>query len=261
METVSMTSIIGMIMTMIISIGLPIVLMIIAWKKLHAKPVNFIIGALTFIVFALILEQILHTVVIKVTGGAVLNNVWLKALYGGLAAGVFEETGRLVSMKRFMKKPLTKENAIMYGIGHGGTEAIIIVGLTAISNIVTSIMINSGSLLKSMEVLDDSIRETAMTQLSALWTTPSYQFYMGGVERIIAIVLHICLSYIVYTAVKNNKIIFYFISISIHFAIDAITVVTAAYLNVAAVEIILAVLVAAIAIFTYHKYRLDITNT
>ena len=37
-----------------------------------------------------------------------------------VAAGVFEETGRLLAMKFCMKKDLDKKNAIMYGIGHGG---------------------------------------------------------------------------------------------------------------------------------------------
>lgn len=50
---------------------------------------SFFIGAATFIVFALILEQILHIVVIKATGTALTGNIWLYALYGGLAAGIF----------------------------------------------------------------------------------------------------------------------------------------------------------------------------
>ena len=33
---------------------------------------------------------------------------------------VFEETGRLIAMKFWMKKWLDFPNALMYGIGHGG---------------------------------------------------------------------------------------------------------------------------------------------
>ena len=42
-------------------------------------------------------------------------------------------------------------------------------------------------------------------QLKALWELPAYQFYLGGVERISAIVLQICLSVLVYKAVKTEN--------------------------------------------------------
>ena len=49
-------------------------------------------------------------------------------LYGGLMAGVFEETGRYVSFKWFLKKETRIQDGLSYGIGHGGIEAMLIVG-------------------------------------------------------------------------------------------------------------------------------------
>ena len=51
---------------------------------------------------------------------ALTGNIWFYALYGGIAAGVFEETGRFTAMKFWMKKSLSKESSFMYGVGHGG---------------------------------------------------------------------------------------------------------------------------------------------
>ena len=95
---------------------------------------------------ALVLEQVFHFVIVKLTGNVLLDNIWLYAIYGGLAAGLFEETGRLAAMGLCMKKRLDKQNAIMYGIGHGGIEAILIAGLSGISNIISAILVNSGML-------------------------------------------------------------------------------------------------------------------
>ncbi|MDE6674072.1 MAG: hypothetical protein K2K19_04555, partial [Acetatifactor sp.] len=55
---VPMANIIGIIVSFIISVGLPIALCIIVRRKTKARISSFFIGAATFFVFALILEQI-----------------------------------------------------------------------------------------------------------------------------------------------------------------------------------------------------------
>ena len=44
-----------------------------------------------------------------------------------------------------------------------------------------------------------------VSQLSALWTTPAPLFFVSGIERISAIILHIGLSLLIYRAVKAGK--------------------------------------------------------
>jgi len=39
-------------------------------------------------------------------------------------AGVFEECGRHIVLKYLLKKDRTRENAVLYGIGHGGIEGM-----------------------------------------------------------------------------------------------------------------------------------------
>ena len=246
--TISAASIIGMIFTLIISAGLPIALGIIVYKKTHAKISSCFIGCGIFVVFALILEKILHAIVFAVTGNALQNNIFLYGLYGGLAAALFEETGRLVAMKLFMKKDLDRENALMYGVGHGGAEAILIVGLTYINNLIISFMINTGGIQLTMSQLDSAMQETIYWQLQALWQTPAYHFYMAGVERLSAIVLQICLSVLVYKCVKTGQKKFYAGALMLHFVVDFVTVVTAGLgMPIWAVEIEIVVIVAIIA--------------
>ena len=122
--TVSGASLGGMIFSLILSIGLPIALLILVKNKLKANLTSFVIGSAVFIVFALVLESLMHSVVLTATGTLLTDNLILYGLYGGLAAALFEETGRLIAMKFFMKDSLNKPNTLMYGIGHGGIEAI-----------------------------------------------------------------------------------------------------------------------------------------
>ncbi len=231
----------GMIFSMVISITIPVVLLIIAKVKYKAKISTFFIGAGIFILFALILEQILHFVVITAVGGTdkLQSNLLLYALYGGLAAAVFEETGRFIAFKFLMKKRNDRNNAFMYGIGHGGIEAIIIIGLGSISNIATAIMINNGLMQTTLELLDEATKAATYEQLSQLWTLPSYQFFLSGTERISAIALHIGLTFIMYRGVKYGENKNMFIAYLIHFIVDALTVIMSGFIPVALTEVII----------------------
>lgn len=245
----------GIIFSLCISIALPVVLLIVVHKKTKARMAMAVIGAATFFLFAMVLEQILHAVVLGVGGERITGNIWIYGLYGGLAAGLFEEVGRFVVMRFAMKKQLNLPNALMYGVGHGGIEAILIVGLASVSNLVTSIMINAGTLEASLGALDQATKEATLTQLSALWTTPSYQFFLSGIERIVAVTLHIALSVLVFQAVKLGKKRYWFLAFAIHVGVDFATVIAANYLNLVLVEVMLAVLVAGVVALTISLCR------
>lgn len=253
--TVPGANIASMLATLVICLGLPIVLCIV-WKvKSGAKLSSFFIGCGTFVVFALILEQILHTVVRTLAGGLLTDHLWLYAVYGGTAAGLFEETGRLLAMRFCMRKSLNRENAIMYGIGHGGVEAILITGVAYVSNLVIAFMINTGGLGVMMEAVDAQTGELLFAQLSQLWELPAGQFLLAGVERIAAILLHISLSWLVYRAVEGRRPGFYILAVLIHFLVDAGTVLLIHALPVAAVEGILLALTLAMVFGVACDYR------
>lgn len=245
----------GIIFSLCASMLVPIALMIIVRKKTKAELTMVAIGAATFFLFAMVLEQICHAIVIGATGESLTGNIWLYALYGGLAAGLFEEIGRYIAMRYFIKRKLNLPNALMYGVGHGGFEAVVIIGMANISNLVAAIMINSGSMEVSLRALDQATRDQSVQQLSALWTAPAYQFFLGGVERILAITIHIALSVLVFQAVKLGRKSYWILAFAIHMAIDAVTVIIAKYLDMVLVEVLLAVMVAGLVALTVSLCR------
>lgn len=78
----------------LVGVAVPVAL---AWwlvKKQKARLRTILIGAATFIVFALLLEPVVHQIVLKGPHGpAIIGNVWFYALYGGLAAGAETRSG------------------------------------------------------------------------------------------------------------------------------------------------------------------------
>ena len=255
MNTVSTASILGMAVSLILSVGLPIALYIVLKVKTKAKFTDMLLGAVTFILFALFLEQILHIIMRSIFGEKLTGNLWLYALYGGAAAAVFEECGRLVAMKVFLRNRLEKENALMYGLGHGGIEAVLVGGFTCLSNLATVALINGGTLETALAGLDEAARASSMATISQLWTLPSYIFYMTGIERVTAAVLQLSLSYLMYRAVRYHRWGFFAAAMGIHFAVDAATVILSKYLPIPALEAILAVAVVLVAFSAARLYR------
>ena len=97
----------------------------------------------------------------------------------------------------------------------------------------------------------------AQQSVTLLATLPSYQFLLSGVERLLAIALHIALSVIVWFAVKwNGKFCLYPAAILIHFAVDAAAALLSGLdVNVILIEIVVAVLTAAAALFARRLWR------
>ena len=254
--TVSSASIIGMIFSCAVSIVLPVALAIIAAVRLKAKILSFFIGALCFLLSAMVLESMLHRYVIAAVGSDFFaDHIVLYALYGGLAAAVFEETGRFLMMKFLMKNRSSKENAVMFGIGHGGLEAMLIVGLTYVSNLMIALVINEGKMDQLLSVIDVSQRQETFDQLSVLWTTEAAEMYLPGIERISAIALQICLSVIVYRAVSEKKWIYYLYAFLIHMFVDTGVVLMVNAVSPYIVELALFVETGVIAYFTFRMYK------
>ena len=191
-------SIVGMAVSAVIAIGLPVVLFFGLRKKMGLRVPPLLVGAAVFIVFALVLESLMHRVVLQPQADGTIalkvQHPALYVLYAIFAAGVFEETGRLVGFTLLKKRFHGVRTGVSYGIGHGGIEAVLLAGVTLIGSIVLALMLNAGLKLPA------GTEATA----TALTTTPSGLFLVSGLERVFAIGIHIALSILVWIAVTHK---------------------------------------------------------
>lgn len=255
-------SIVFMAVSMLITVGLPVALYIIFHKQFGGKFLPAIIGALAFIVFALVLESLLHQLVLRPdeTGSiALLQKPFLYVLYGTLVAGVFEETARFVSFLFLRRNYHGVGNALTYGVGHGGAEAILLVGFAMFNNIVLALTINNGGLGAILAPLDAATAAQVQAGADQMIGYPPYMFLLAGAERVFALVIHIALSVLVYYAVtRAGKWWLYPAAILLH----ALCNVPAALLQagvlsdmllVEALTLLMAVFCAVLAVITYRK--------
>ena len=88
LNTISGLAIAGVICSVVLSMGVPIALFIAGRVKLKARISSFFIGAGTFLLFAMLLEQQLHVLVIQFCGLNAQSRPWLYFVYAALAAAV-----------------------------------------------------------------------------------------------------------------------------------------------------------------------------
>ncbi len=171
--------------------------MLLWWKKRSgAKLGCFLAGAFCFFVFARLLEPLLHAYCL--TGNNPVSAFLLASpvactVYGTLAAGLFEETGRLFAYRVLLKKHREPSCAVAYGIGHGGCEILLILGL----NYALLMLVKQGVPLGD---------ESAMAPLCAAadaitWPTAGF----AVLERVSAMMLQIGLSMIVFVAARQKS--------------------------------------------------------
>lgn len=238
----------AMLAVALFTVAVPLGLMLVLHRR-GGKWSTFLVGAGTFVLFALVLEQGLHAaVLLSPLGATIQGNIWLYGLYGGLAAGLFEETGRLVAFRFFLKRELRPITALTYGVGHGGIEAILITGMTMVSNIVLVSMASAGAITDPL----------VLAQLEALTATPAGMFLWAAFERCSAILLHIANSVLVFAAVRQKKVGLYVLAILFHAGCNFMAVVLNRYVPVAVTELAVlafAVLVALLAKKVYGNLQ------
>lgn len=189
------------IINIIICFGIPLgyLVYIIATKKASAK--YYFCGVMVFLVSQVFLRlPIIEKLLPKMDWYLFMQNVYpvIYCIFLGITAGIFEECGRYIGFKVFLKNNRTLENGIAFGMGHGGIEAMLIAGL---SNVQELILILNGN--------DAILRNSGY-----------FQILSSGIERISCIAIHVGLTLIVLYGVKIGKKRYLLLAILIHGIID-----------------------------------------
>ena len=240
-----LTTIIVLIAVALMTLLLPLGIMLFLRRR-GGTWTAFLTGAGTFVLFAMVLEPILHNLVLRSSAGAAIQgNILLYGLYGGFAAGLFEETGRLLAFRFVLKGHPARITALSYGIGHGGIEALLLVGLTMVANLLLGLSHAAGAPLP----------QEAAAAAEAILTTPASLFLWSSLERLSAMALHLSLSVLVFTSVRTGKRWLFPAAIATHAAVNFAAVVANTHLPVAATEAIVLLLTVLAALWAARIYQ------
>lgn len=255
---VSTISLLGMVFTLLVSIAAPVVLAIILYRRHRYHPLSLVVGAAVFVISQIIIRIPLLSALAGTSWHQKYSSslIYLLLIYA-LSAGLFEETGRFIGFRFFRKNHLDWKNAVSFGIGHGGIEAALLVGMQSVNNLTISLMINSGSFDTLMA---PSLGDQAELVKEALTGTPPAHFFLAGVERLAVLPVHIILSIIVCLAVVKRKYVLVLLAILLHGIVNAPAVLASPYaLSVYVIEgmIIVMSVIAIWAIFKSKRWFPD----
>ena len=175
------------------------------------------LGAVAFFASSQVLEKIVHLLVLHPqkdgTVPLMSENPLLYVIYGISMAALFEETARLIFFKWLEKKrTLEDSDALAYGLGHGGLE-LIYIGIASLLNLFILFSAVESQNPNIMQLLPEST-------LATINNLAAWQIYLLGLERILALLLQVGLTFWVYQAVRQKKWIYLVAAYGLHALFD-----------------------------------------
>lgn len=186
--------------TLLVSLVLPVaVLAVLSRKwKLNHIPSAWFLGALGFF----IPQMLIRTRVLENFAANpgfqtfVKNHYLLYCLILAFTAGAFELAGRYGVAKVLKREPMTFRRSLAAGLGHGGIEAMLLIGITYINNLIYMGMIQAGSfdavIAQSAAAGVDPAQLYAIQD--ALVNTSPAMYLLAGYERLLTMVCHAAMS-------------------------------------------------------------------
>ena len=232
------------LMNPLLMIGIPLGLGLYLNRRWSLSWRFFLVGAVTFIG-----SQVLHIPFnllllapiadkLGLIGAEQFLPIAIYAILLGLSAGLFEEGARYIVYRLWLKDVKRWEEAVFFGAGHGGVEAVLLGGLALFAFFQATAYRDADlTRLVSPQQLD-----LARAQLDAYWTAPWYAAILGAVERSLAIVIQICLAVLVFQAVVERKMLWLGVAVTWHMVVDALAVLGLPYWGVYLTVGVLAIL-------------------
>ena len=202
----------SLIITVILMVVIPVAFFL-CWRRKHKAQTTIrwlIAGAVGFILSARVLELGVHYFCILADNPVsrfINGNTAAYVLYGTLMAGLFEECGRHIILKYILKKNRSRENAVLYGIGHGGIEILTVLLPGMITYLAAAVLFSAGDTENALRALNIT-EENAAAALPAVQAAAAFGYPMMAMnvfERLLAMFVHIGLTVVVYDGVVRAK--------------------------------------------------------
>ncbi len=207
---VGTSAIIAVCVTLFLTLLLPLILYVAYGVKNKGQGVwtAWLLGAAGFFLFQIIIRiPVLNALSLNQSFQAFAAGHYVLYCLGlAFTAGLFEVAGRYMAA-RIMAKQLTFRKGFAAGMGHGGIEAILLVGMTYVNNLLYILMINSGTFDRLIQQTQQLGVDTGALYAArnALISTEPALFYLAGYERILTMVFHVAMSLLVCYFVWRKK--------------------------------------------------------
>lgn len=218
--------------TLFLSLVLPILVLIVMGIKNKGKGIwsAWFLGAAGFFISQIVVRLPLLNILSGMASfqSFAREHYFLYALLLAFTAGLFELAGRFAAAK-FLGKNRTFRRSLAAGLGHGGIESIVLVGLTYINNLVYLFLIQSGAfdaMIAQTEAMGVDSAQLVAVRDTLLQVSASL-FLAAGVERVLTMVSHAAMSVIVcYGVAVKHPLPWMLLCLGMHTLLDTTVAAT-----------------------------------
>lgn len=178
------------LLVLLVCFLLPVLLLALLMRKKRSVLLMFCLGMLAFFLSQMVLRIPLLQLLQRQLSFSMftLSSPVLYLLFLAFTAGVFEEVARFLCFRSTRKRHDELWDALAFGLGHGGIEAMLLVGIPLLQ-------------------FDVSMNNVVVACF----------------ERVTTIALHVALSIIVWKGVQKHQLRYLFIAIFLHMGVNSLT--------------------------------------
>ena len=154
--------------------------------KYRKSVLPFFMGAAAFIVSQLLLRTPLLQLVLPRFQWYVamsVQNYYGYWIFLGMTAGIFEETARWICFRYLLKKRRRFSDGIVFGLGHGGAEALLITGIGYLNNFIVAWVLAGGGNLTQSFGIERKISAGSFGGNSGPWDYRCFHRILAGGRR------------------------------------------------------------------------------
>lgn len=145
------------------------------------------------------------------------------ALLVGLSSGVFEECGRYLVLRYVSRGARTWREALVFGVGHGGVEAVLL-GVLVLISLVQLWILRDPAQVAALPLEQAGL---VQSQVEAFWELPWYAAMVGCVERLLAMCFHLSAALLVMQTFRRGQVRWLLLAIGWHAVMNAAAIYVA----------------------------------
>ena len=203
--------------------------MVYGWKRRNEGVWRaWMIGAAGFFVPQLVIRPLLR-IALSGTGYEdwALGNPIAYAFLSALFAAVLELAGRCAGAG-LLRKTSSPHQALAAGLGHGGMESIILIGVSYVNNLAFLVMLQNGQFDAMVaEIAATGVDTEGLTAAAlALESASAWLFLLAGLERVLTMICQACMTVMVFYGFHRGRPLPWLLGcLGIHFLIDCIAAI------------------------------------
>jgi len=243
--------VISFAIALLIDVAFPIVVTLWFKRRYGSTWRLWLYGALIFVLFQLITRVPLMIYLGVIVGPIIAESTILAVGWIAVAsvtAGLVEEIGRWLGYRYLFPRVRAEHNwanGVMYGLGHGGIESIVLVGGLVLSNLLSYVFISRMDLSQMNAILSPDQAEAMLAALDQFQAMSPWMPLLGGLERILTLPVQVCLSLLVLQGFVRRERRWLWIAILAHTVVNFVAALVASGGNLVAAELVIAMFGAA----------------